>query len=155
MSVHTHLVSVSSFSIVFLIKSFGKCQATLACLGKPRKSIFVFSRETLGRTHGAHSGGSNDSQGKSATSLWNEVRKERASKWDWIICFKKYNTALPGVAQWVEREPVNQRVAGLIPSQGTCLGCGSGSQLGAHKRQPHIDVYLLFPSLSLSLKINK
>ena len=31
--------------------------------------------------------------------------------------------ALAGVAQWIEREPANQRVAGLIPSQGTCLGC--------------------------------
>ena len=31
-----------------------------------------------------------------------------------------------GVAQWIEYQPANQRVAGLIPSQGTCLGCGPG-----------------------------
>ena len=31
--------------------------------------------------------------------------------------------ALAGVAQWIEHRPANQRVAGLIPHQGTCLGC--------------------------------
>ena len=46
------------------------------------------------------------------------------------------------MAQWIEREPVNQKVAGLIPSQGTGLGCGPGPQWGAHERQPHIDVSL-------------
>ena len=45
------------------------------------------------------------------------------------------NYALAGVAQWNECRPVNQRVAGLIPSQGTCLGCGPGPQLGACERQ--------------------
>ena len=34
--------------------------------------------------------------------------------------------ALADVAQWIEHWPVNQRVTGLIPSQGTCLGCGPG-----------------------------
>ena len=33
-----------------------------------------------------------------------------------------------GVAKWIEGQPVNQRVAGSIPSQGTCLGCGPGPQ---------------------------
>ena len=32
-------------------------------------------------------------------------------------------SALAGVAQWTECRPTNQRVAGWIPSQGTCLGC--------------------------------
>ena len=41
---------------------------------------------------------------------------------------KKQNIALPGVAQWIECPPVNQMVAGSIPSQGTCLGCGPGPQ---------------------------
>ena len=36
----------------------------------------------------------------------------------------KTSAALAGVAQWIEHQPVNQRVAGLNPSQGTCLGCG-------------------------------
>ena len=31
--------------------------------------------------------------------------------------------ALAGVAQWIVCWPVNLRVAGSIPSQGTCLGC--------------------------------
>ena len=46
----------------------------------------------------------------------------------------------------------NQRVAGLIPSQGTCLGCRPGPQWGPHERQPYIVVSLPlslspFPSL--------
>ena len=51
-----------------------------------------------------------------------------------------------------EHRPVNQRVVGLIPSQGTCLGCGPGSQFGACERQPDIDVSLplfLLPFLCL------
>ena len=36
--------------------------------------------------------------------------------------------ALAGVAQWVEDQPVNQRVVGSIRSQGTCLGCRPGPQ---------------------------
>ena len=34
--------------------------------------------------------------------------------------------ALAAVAQWVKCWPVNQKVIGLIPSQGTCLGGGLG-----------------------------
>ena len=29
------------------------------------------------------------------------------------------------MVQWIECQPVNQKVAGLIPNQGTCLGYGS------------------------------
>ena len=32
------------------------------------------------------------------------------------------------MAQWTEHGPVNQRVAGSLSSQGTCLGCGPGPQ---------------------------
>ena len=38
------------------------------------------------------------------------------------------NRALVGVAQWIEHHPGNHRVTGLIPSQGTGLGCGPGPQ---------------------------
>ena len=65
-----------------------------------------------------------------------------------IIGVKKLNA----VAQWIEHWLANQRVAGSIPSQGTCLGCRPGSQYGAHEKQPHIDVSLplfLFTFLSL------
>ena len=41
---------------------------------------------------------------------------------------KKLCLAPAGVSQWIERRPVNQRVTVLIPSQGTCLGCGPGPQ---------------------------
>ena len=65
---------------------------------------------------------------------------------------KNWFAALAGVAQWTECWPANQRVTSLIPSQGTCLGCGPSPQQGVHKSQPHIDVslplFLLpFPSL--------
>ena len=75
-------------------------------------------------------------------------------------CFYKViYTALAGVAQWIEHRPENQRVTGLIPSQGPCLGCRarSGLQWGVCERQPHIDVFLpLFVSfLSPLSKINK
>ena len=65
--------------------------------------------------------------------------------------------ALAGVAQWIERLPVNQRVIGSIPSQGTCLGYGPRPQWGTCERHPHIDAFLpLFPPLfPLSKKINK
>ena len=36
--------------------------------------------------------------------------------------------ALGGVGQWIERWPANPKVAGSIPSQGTCLSCGTGPQ---------------------------
>ena len=39
---------------------------------------------------------------------------------------KTYEFALAGVAQRIEHRPANQRVAGSIPSQGTCLGCRPG-----------------------------
>ena len=76
----------------------------------------------------------------------------------------KTMTALTGMAQWTECQSVNQKVVGLIPGQGTCLDGGPGPRLGMCKRQPN-DVslahqcfspsLLFFPSLPLSLKINK
>ena len=41
---------------------------------------------------------------------------------------KQIIKALAGVAQWIEFQPVNQRVMGSIPNQGTCLGCQPGPQ---------------------------
>ena len=41
---------------------------------------------------------------------------------------QKYLHTMAGVAQWIEHRPENQRVIGLIPSQGTCLGCGPDPQ---------------------------
>ena len=74
---------------------------------------------------------------------------------------QRMKTALAGVAQWVECQPANRKVASSLPSQGTCLGYRPGPQLAARKRQL-IDVSLthqyfspLSPSLPSSLKINK
>ena len=61
------------------------------------------------------------------------------------------------MAQWIERWPVNQKIATSILSQGTCLGRGPGSQLGVCKRQltdVSLDIHVSLPLL-LSLKINK
>ena len=65
---------------------------------------------------------------------------------------RKATRALAVVARWIECQPANGKVAGLIPSQGTCLGCKPGPQLGACERQwivrgdrlslSHIDVSL-------------
>ena len=50
-----------------------------------------------------------------------------------IICntcerILKEGSALGSVAQWIEYRPVNQKVEGLVPSHGTCLGCRPGPQ---------------------------
>ena len=72
---------------------------------------------------------------------------------------KNINQALTCVAQLVEHRLVKQKVAGLIPSQGTCLGCGPLPNGGVCERQP-INISFthqcvspsLPPSLPLSLK---
>ena len=60
-------------------------------------------------------------------------------------------SALADVVQWLECRPVNQKVACSTPSQGTCLGCGPGSQLGACEWQP-IDISLPLSSPRPRLK---
>ena len=82
------------------------------------------------------------------------VLKSLTSKSNTWAFSKMVSIALADIAQWIEYGLVNQRVASSIPSQGTCLGCGPGPQLGMHERQPHTDVSLplSFPS---PLSINK
>ena len=60
---------------------------------------------------------------------------------------------LAGVAQWIERQPENQRVTNLILSQGTCLGfrpCQVSSR--GRARGNHTLMFLSSPSLPLCLK---
>ena len=67
--------------------------------------------------------------------------------------FKNIFLALAGVAQCIEYWLLDQKVTGSTPSQGTCLGCRPGPQLGACERQL-IDVsspISMFLSLSFSL----
>ena len=52
--------------------------------------------------------------------------------------------ALAGVAQWTECRPSNQRVTSLIPSQGTCLGCGPG-QVPRRGTGNHTLIFLFGP----------
>ena len=68
-----------------------------------------------------------------------------------VNCTKNCFVALAGVAQWIERQPGNQRVAGSIPSQGTWLGCRPGPLWG-HARGNHTSMFLClslpyFPSV--------
>ena len=58
------------------------------------------------------------------------------------------------VAQWIERQPANQRVTGLIPSQGTGLGCGPEQipSRGCEKGN-HTQIFLSF-SFSLPLPVS-
>ena len=44
--------------------------------------------------------------------------------------FKIFTKALAGVAQWIERKPANQRVAGLIPNLGHMPGLQARSPVG-------------------------
>ena len=71
--------------------------------------------------------------------------------WDFYMCksacvIRIINimlSALAGLVQWVGHHPAIQRVTGMIPGQGTCLGCGPCSQLGTCERQP---INVSFPS---------
>ena len=47
---------------------------------------------------------------------------------DMMCTYKDEVNVLAGVAQWIEYQPANQRVTGLIPSQDTYLGYGPGPQ---------------------------
>ena len=60
--------------------------------------------------------------------------------------------SLAGVAQWIEHWPVNQGVAGSVPSWGACLGCRLGPQVGGRGsvRRNHA---LMSLSLKRNLKI--
>ena len=60
---------------------------------------------------------------------------------------KNSHTAQAGVAQWTECQPVNQRIAGSIPSQGICLGWRSGP---LHEGRARGNYTLMFLSLSFS-----
>ena len=52
--------------------------------------------------------------------------------------------------KWVDCRPINEKLHGLVPSQGTCLGGRIGPWLGAWERQP-IDVSLTHQCFFLSL----
>ena len=48
-----------------------------------------------------------------------------------FIIYNIKKQALNYVAQWVGRRPTKRKVMSSIPTQGTCLGCGFGPQLGS------------------------
>ena len=66
-----------------------------------------------------------------------------------------YNIALDSMAQLVRHHPANLKVAGLIPGQGTCLGCGLHAPLLvralAEGNQLMFFLTLMFLFLSFSL----
>ena len=76
----------------------------------------------------------------------------------YIFCSFNKILALAGVAWWIEYQPVNRKVAGSIPSQGTCLGHGPRPQLGACERQPtyaSLAHQCFSPSLSTFFPLSK
>ena len=68
---------------------------------------------------------------------------------------KEKTRVLADGARWIECWPMDLKVAGSIPSQGTSLGCGTGPRSGAHERHPiDVSLPLFLPPFLLSLKIN-
>ena len=70
-----------------------------------------------------------------------------------VASYKERVPALTAVAQLVGHCPENRKVTSLIPSQGTCLGCGFGPQLGRVQEATNqcfsltvMFLYLSFPS---------
>ena len=65
--------------------------------------------------------------------------------------------ALAGVAQWIERQPVNQKLTGSIPSQRHMPGLRARCPAGVTREtiDGGISHTSMFPSLPLSLKVNK
>ena len=82
---------------------------------------------------------------ESRWSYHGHVRVQWRSKLILAGGLRKLLQSLASVAQWIEHQPANQKVAGSIPSQGTCLGCRPGPQLRACERQ------LIHVSLPVSL----
>ena len=69
------------------------------------------------------------------------------------VCMCMCVCVLARLLSWLECHPINQKVAGLIPGQGTYLGCAFSAMSGCmweavNRCFSHIDVSL---SLSLSL----
>ena len=55
--------------------------------------------------------------------------------------FKYASNTLTSMAHLIECHPKKQKVAGSIPSQGACLGCGPSLWLGVCERQ-QVDISL-------------
>ena len=72
-----------------------------------------------------------------------------ALSWHTVSFSKSYDFALTCVAQLVGSHLANREAAGLIPSQGTSLGCWFDAWLGSVP----IDVSLLHQCFSLSLSL--
>ena len=65
---------------------------------------------------------------------------------------ERFLYALTDAAQLVVCHPANQKVAGLLPSQGTCLGFRFGPQFRVHvRRSKSVFLTSMFLSFSFSL----
>lgn len=47
-----------------------------------------------------------------------------------LASFRSWIPALPSMSQWLKHCPIPQRAKGMIPHQGTCLGCEFNPQSG-------------------------
>ena len=100
------------------------------------------SNSLVSQQKGSEAPGVEAAPGKTCLRRWSLSRElnkgvhyaDKGQKlWHIVLTGKVYKRALAlaGVAQWIEHWPVNRKVTSSIPSQGTCLNCGLGPQLGA------------------------
>ena len=61
--------------------------------------------------------------------------------------YSNFHWAQTGVAQWAGRHPANPEVAGLTPSQGTCLGSGPGQMQVTGNSSIFLSLSISLPSL--------
>ena len=71
-----------------------------------------------------------------------------------LIDIKSNNSALAGIAQWIERELQTEGLLVRFPIRAHAWVAGPGPQWGPHEKQPHVDISLSF-SLPSPLSKNK
>ena len=71
-----------------------------------------------------------------------------------LIGIKNNNSALAGIAQWIERELQTEGLLVRFPIRAHAWVAGPGPQWGPHEKQPHVDISLSF-SLPSPLSKNK
>ena len=65
------------------------------------------------------------------------------------VCTKRFCIALARWLSWLEHHPLHKKAEGLIPSQGTYLGCRFSPWLGVYGKQL-INVSLSLKSMKIS-----
>ena len=105
-----------------------------------------FPMEIEQRPENVYGTGTEDGDVQSDSEVWEvEPRATGTHLPLVVVSLRNAIKALADVAQWIERHSVNQKVTGLIPSQ----GWGPGLQLGG--MQVTTGIWWMFLSLPFSL----